>query len=97
MDPKGHYLVLVLEDGKSSVRREHVPLLSVDEEAWAAMGRWIESKLEGRKRNREVAANRLRATVLSYRIARPTSFYREEIEARERGDAPKKKGQRRKR
>lgn len=71
-----HYLALIVTNGKD-FDRVYFPLLSPEETAAQAMGRWIETQVAGRKRNMDKARDQARARVESYRIARPTSWYRE--------------------
>lgn len=73
---KGHYLLLVLKDGKASVRREYVELLEVDETVEQATERWVEQKLLGRQRNRAKAGAALLNLVIMRRICRPSSWHR---------------------
>lgn len=79
---KGHYLVLVLPDGKHAIRREYVELDSEDETIAEATERWVQAhpSMAGRQRNRERTANALRESIVSRSIARPTSWHREQAE-----------------
>jgi hypothetical protein len=81
-----HYLVIVLPLGKDEVRRVYWPLASMDETAEAALDRWIAQhpKLKSRKSRGKLydAAERsLRGSILYVRIARPSSWWREQAES----------------
>lgn len=82
MTLKGHYLMLVLPDGKHAVRREYVPLEREDETVAEATERWITAHptMVKRQRNRERTANALRAGILERRLCRPTSWWTAKIE-----------------
>lgn len=82
---KGHYLVLLLPDGREAVRREYVQLEHEDETIDEAVERWLRQhpRMAGRRRNREKTARAILSTVISRGIARPTSWY--EQRARETG------------
>lgn len=86
---QGHYLQIQLEAGG----RVYFPLEKVDEEPRQALGRWIETRVAHRKRNKDKAREQVRASVQSYRIAHPSSWWREMEEAQE--PQPKKRRQRR--
>lgn len=75
-----HYLLVVLPDGKSAVRREYFELLSPDETITEAVGRWIECHPDmiDRVRNRDRTAERIRSEVLELRLCHPSSWYREQ-------------------
>ena len=77
--PKGHYLLVVLPDGKSAVRREYLQLEREDETLDEATERWIlqHPSMVNRQRNRDKTANNLRAQILEVRFCRPSSWYRE--------------------
>lgn len=73
---KGHYLNLVLAEGKDSIKREYLPLLHEDESVEEATERWVELKLGNRQRNRAKVGTRFLNSILFRRISRPTSWYR---------------------
>lgn len=80
---KGHYLLLVLPDGKHSIRREYVPLVREDETVAEATERWIENHPDmiDRQRNRARVADRLRGEIIEARLCRPSSWHRAQAEA----------------
>lgn len=75
--PKGHYLQITLPEGKESVRRVYVPLVSETETIAEATDRWVEEQLGDRQRNRDKVGNQLRASIVDRRITRPSAWYRE--------------------
>lgn len=79
---KGHYLMLVLPEGKHAIRREYVPLESEDETVAEATERWVAGhpNMVKRKRNRERVADALRAEILERRLCRPTSYWKRKAE-----------------
>lgn len=79
---KGHYLMLVLPDGKNAIRREYVQLEREDETVAEATERWVleHPDMVDRKRNRDKTADRIRAEVLERRLCRPTSWHRRQCE-----------------
>ena len=87
-----HYLVLTLPDGKDAVRREHLELLHPDETLDEAIERWVTRELGSRQRRRAEVSTKLRVSILGARIARPTSHYRDEINARESGETKNRGG-----
>lgn len=80
--PKGHYLMLVYER-KDGTTREYVPLVSVEETAEEALGRWIEQHpdMQGRQRNVQKTRDRLRSEVSWMRLCHPSSWLREQRES----------------
>lgn len=81
---KHHYLVLTLPEGKEHVRYEYFPLERIEETVTEAVDRWIDVKLGSRQRNRAKVGDRLRASILTARLARPTAWYREQAEKDQR-------------
>ena len=76
---KGHYVMLVFAVGKTEVRREYVEI-EPDETAEQGIARWIAEHptMIDRQRNRERQARALEGSILEHRIARPTSWHREQ-------------------
>ena len=76
MSAPGHYLLVVLPEGKEDVRREYLPLLHEDETMEEATDRWVELKLGNRQRNRAKVGSQLLNSIIGRRICRPTSWHR---------------------
>ena len=79
---KGHYLMLVLPDGKNAIRREYIPLVREDEDIEEATSRWVlqHPTMVNRQRNRDRQERKLRADVIDRKLCRPTSWHRERCE-----------------
>lgn len=79
---KGHYLEITLSVGKAEVERAYIELQREDETVQEVVERWIlgHPKMVDRIRNRAKVAAQLRERILYARIARPTSYYRQQAE-----------------
>lgn len=72
-----HYLVLTLPEKGDNVYREYVELSEPDESVEDALTRWVMKKLDGRVRNRDKKERELRGSVIYAKLARPSSWYRD--------------------
>lgn len=71
-----HYLLLQVTVGQG-FERVFFPLVSPDETKEAAIERWLDTQVEGRKRNVSKARQQAEARIEEARLTRPTSWYRE--------------------
>lgn len=73
---KGHYLMLLLPEGKNDVRRFYMQLAHEDETLDEAVERYVSDSVAGRKRNIAMARERVRRNILDAKLCRPTSWHR---------------------
>lgn len=73
----GHYLQLQVTTGKDTFDRVYVPLVSPDETVEAATERWLDEQVAHRQRDVAKARRQVASKIEMARIARPTSWHRE--------------------
>jgi len=80
---KGHYLLVVVGEGKGSFEREYFELESEDETAEEALTRWIlqHPDMRDRKRNRYRMERAIRESVEYVKLTHPTGWHAARREA----------------
>lgn len=80
---RGHYLLIVLPNGKDHVRREYVPLERINETEAEVLDRYVRDHrdMRNRQRNRDKTEAKLRGEILYTRMCRPSSWLRAQKES----------------